>query len=296
VSAEPPKSAEPQTKPPATEWTVKNIVFALIGVGLGPSVVVLPFEALYFAGSAFGVGFRVALTNNWRGWLEPPIYASLIVWLVCAGGLVVVLAGKTMSVPTRAKVGKAIEKGLGVIVAAIMVGIILLTLIGSGWDNARKEYTPVENPDRTLAEGKAAIAKQGDAVAKLSDSARDLLTGLDKTENELANAKEEVTRTLTALSKQQAAVTDANKGLDELLKKQHELRLQQEEIDRFLNGRYVPTRAEMSRAAWVGYMVAFVLGFFVNLLSAWAWERFKRFRRPPAAPSPVTPPPATPPT
>jgi|SRR5579871_1295624 len=280
----------------STPWW-KIVLFVLFG----PTLLILPLEIIYFVGNVQGAGFLGAL-DLWRDWLYWPIILTgfavgilLLVLVIAVIQDVWTNAKVNENWPRLSKIPKVVGTLIGVGAVGLFVCLILWTIYDSGKIKAREHHKPAEDPDKALAEGKDAITKQRAAVDSLSDSARDLLTGLDKTEVELARAKEQVTDTLTKLSTQQEAVKAANKELNGLLKKQQDLRFQQQQIDQVFSGRYIPTRDEVSRSSLVQTGIGFVFwlfGIITSLIAAWIWERWlkNRLRRGSHAPPPSFPP------
>jgi hypothetical protein len=257
----------------------------------GPTLLVLPLEIIYFIGSVRSVGIYAALDQwetflFWPGFLTGGLFGLLLVAFVGAWVKELLVEAKVKEKwPRLSKAPRVIGKMISVLVCSAFVWMIY----EMGWSDAREAHVPVENADKTLAEGKEAISKQHATINNLSDSAHDLLAGLDKTGAELARAKEQITGTLTQLSMQQQAVDEANRGLDDLLKKQQDLRFQQQEIDRVFHDRYIPTRGEISHGFYVQTGIGIILGVVTSLLATWIWERLKfRLRRAPSLTSQPT--------
>jgi uncharacterized membrane protein YgaE (UPF0421/DUF939 family) len=279
----PPTETPTTSEPPKEPLTVPEMIGAGLLLSTAPFLICLGYDVLYFIGAAVRLGIRAGASSNWARFVSQMItaawFSALMVAFTLVGALVRSVGGKMAPTPK-----KVIETIVGAIFAAaiggLMLWVLLMVSVYEGYSTAEKDYASVNEPEKALAEGEKTLAKQRETLSQLTDSARDLLTGLDKTERELAEAKEQITDTLTKLSKQESSVNQAGNDFQELVKQQHDLQFQHTQIESALNGRHFLTREDAEKSTLKQYIVGGIIGVVGSLLAALIYDIFKRRRRP----------------
>jgi hypothetical protein len=244
--------------------------WAKIGFAVGAIV-----TAAIAAGQIFALGVSNATQLNWVSWIKGPFIGAGI---GAAALLAIFFGGLVLGFLHSLIKGWFGQRGL---VWAVRLALVALALAGF-LQIARIQQTVVATRYPQLAKPVdaattvGAVARQERALDQLSAAASGLLTSLTRTEEELAETRHQLTRSLAEIDRQKTAAGRAGVTLASLAEQQRQIELQVSELQRVLGGARPLTRSDLQESQWAGLWQGFMLGVISSVVASYIFTWLDR--------------------
>lgn len=254
----------------------------LIGAVLGTALV-----ALVALGQVLGMGLGPAWRAYWMLWVGAPVIGIVALAALLAFAMTVGLVlGNVFELLTgllRGTLGRLVPAAKtwtltgGSVFALFMLFVAVSQIIGISYSAAQKRLPKLEGTAATaIAHSVTALRAQKQATTQLSDSARQLIAGLDQTLSQIEDAKRQLAATLAAVDAQRDAIERTEAQLKQLDEQRADLELTTAELRRYLGGKDPITKDDLDHSGWVGLAWGVLLGFAGNIAATALYEKIKR--------------------
>jgi hypothetical protein len=253
-----------------------------VGAVLGTALM-----ALVALGQVLGMGLGPAWRAYWMLWVGAPLIGIVALSALLAFAMIVGLTlGTLFALLTRllrGTVGRVVPAAKtwtltgGGVVILFMLFVAVSQIVRISYSAAQKRLPKLEGTAATaVAQTASALNAQKQATTQLSDSARQLITGLDQTLSQIEDAKRQLTATLAAVDAQRDAIARTEAQLKQLDEQRTDLELTTAELRRYLGGKDPITKDDLDRSGWVGLAWGVLLGFAGNIAATALYEKIKQ--------------------